>query len=243
VSTIGGPLRRRPEHHAIVTIALAWAAVGVMHLAAPGGAATTPALWIAMSAAMMGPAALPAARHVALNSLRRLRRQAVLTFFTGYVAVWMVFGVVALPAAAVVQGATGADAALAGALALAALWQLLPYRRSYLRACRRTVPLRPRGWRATLSCLRFSVRYGVGCVGVCWPLMLVMAVLVHAGLAWMVALTVAAALARAPRRSYTLAAGFAVAAAATVLLAPLAVDAAAERHTQDKPPAWRCVLG
>jgi predicted metal-binding membrane protein len=229
---------RCPERDAVVAIALAWVAVSLAH--AGGAAALT--LWTVMSAAMMGPAALPAARHVALNSLRRRRRRAVLTFFAGYVAVWLAFGLFALPAVALLDGMAGADVALAGALVAAAVWQLLPYRRRCLRGCRRTVPLRPRGWKAALACLRFSLRYGRSCIGACWPLMLAMALLLHAGLAWMVALAAAAALARTARRPRALAAGFAATAATVLLTAPLAAGAA-PHAAPDSPPAWRCVLG
>jgi len=235
---------RRPERAAVAAIALAWLAAGLAHAVAPAGAAATVALWTAMSAAMMGPAALPATRHVALNSLRRRRGRAVLAFLAGYVAVWVAFGLAALPVVALLEDAAGADVVLAAALAAAALWQWLPYRRRCLRACHRTVPLRPRGWRALAACLHFSLRYGRGCVGACWPLMLVMAVLLHAGLAWMIALTLAAALLRGRRHRRAGAAGLAVAAAAVALAAPLAAGAAAPHPgAADDRPAWRCVLG
>ena len=56
--------------------------------------------------------------------------------------------------------------------AIAAVWQLAPIRLRALRACHRSVPLAPRGWRADADCLRFGWLTGGQCVLSCWALML-----------------------------------------------------------------------
>jgi predicted metal-binding membrane protein len=177
--------------------------------------------------AMMVPLVWPAARHVGLNSLRWRRQRAIVLFVTAYVAVWTGFGAVVLlvhdlfpvPAAPV----------LAAALAVAALWQLSPQQRRFRWACHRTVPLPPRGMPAVAGDLRFGLRQGVACLGVCWPLMLamamVMAVVVAPGAMalWMVLLTVAMACAkllpRSREPSRPLATGLGAAAALVLLTA------------------------
>jgi predicted metal-binding membrane protein len=149
---------------------------GVPAIAAPHvGASLTGALpmWMLMSAAMMLPAALPAVRHVALNSLCWRRRRATLEFLGVYLAVWAVFGVVVLAVKDVLLGRLPAGSVIV-ALAAAVAWQLTVFKRHALGSCHRSSPLPPRGWRASLGVARFALRNGCACVGSCWALMLVM---------------------------------------------------------------------
>lgn len=187
-----------------------------------GALAATLPLWTLMSVAMMVPVALPAVRHVAANSLRWRRQRAIAEFLVAYIAVWIAFGLVALPAAALVDGWISAKVTLVAALGTAAAWQLVPYRRRFVRACHRTVPLPPRGWLAAAGCARFGLRQGRACVGVCWPLMLVMALVMHQSLVWMVALALIVIarkrLPRAERLSRPLAGGLCTAAVALAVL-------------------------
>ncbi len=145
--------------------------------------------WVLMSVAMMGPGALAGVRHTGLNSLRWRRGRAMAGFAAAYLAVWAIFGSVALTVVAALPGAPG-TAALVIVLALAAGWQLTPLKRRWLRDCHRSVPLPPRGWKAELGALRFGLRNGLDCLGSCWCLMLVMAVVPAHHLVWMLALTV-----------------------------------------------------
>ena len=127
-------------------------------------------VWVAMMAATMLPSALPVARHVAINSLRRRRARAVLLFSLGYLAVSTAFGAAAL---AVVPH-SGSRTVLTVMLLAAAGWQLTPWQRSALRGCHRTMPLPAAGWRADAAALRFGLGNGGYCLGAtCW-LMIVM---------------------------------------------------------------------
>src|SRR5690349_8877159 len=51
--------------------------------------------WLLMATAMMLPAALPAARQVAMNSKWRRRQRAIAVFAVTYLGVWLVFGILA----------------------------------------------------------------------------------------------------------------------------------------------------
>ncbi|MGH8910182.1 MAG: DUF2182 domain-containing protein [Egibacteraceae bacterium] len=196
----------RPEWPAAVAAAMAWVALAVIHAspaihaagAAHGShrAAATPTLraavggWALMSMAMMVPATLPAVRHVGLNSIRRRRRWAMAVYVTSYVAVWVVFGVLALLLVRVAMAAGLDERQLVpGALAIAAIWQLTRWKRRALVACQRTVPLPPMGRRADAACVRFGLLQARRCVVSCWPLMLLMAVVGHRSLVIMATLT------------------------------------------------------
>jgi predicted metal-binding membrane protein len=190
-----------PELAAILVIAAGWIGLVLINLspmrhfgidlrasALPGGALDAMAAWALMSAAMMGPTALPAARHTAINSLRRRRHRAVTTFLGAYLAVWVAFGLASMTAVAALRAA-GLDrivpnGVLVLTLAAAAMWQASPWKQSALRSCQRGVPLPPRGWAATIGCLRFGGVLGARCVSSCWALMLVMAAVTASPLLW-----------------------------------------------------------
>lgn len=207
--------RRNPEYGVVLAIVAAWVAVVGLHAGLAGLASTghhhgvhvrpsvpaTLPMWTVMCIAMMVPAALPAARHVGTNSLRWRQQRAIVEFLAGYVGVWVAFGVATLSALALVDATIPSDVVLAAALGAAAVWQVLPYQRYFLRACHRTVPLPPRGWRAAAGCARFGFRHGRACLGVCGPLMAVMAVVIHQSLLWMVILTAASTALRLLPRS------------------------------------------
>jgi predicted metal-binding membrane protein len=187
---------RHPEWPVAAVAAAAWAVLvllpgaegGPSHAhhgeAAPWFSGLPP--WLLMATAMMVPAALPAVRYVALTSLWRRRRRAVTLFVVAYLGVWGAFGVLALLA---VNGAQG-PILLAGVLAAAAAWELTPWKRRSLRACRLIGPLPPRGPRADAACVRAGLSYGGRCVAGCWALMLAMAVAGHTSLLLMALLTV-----------------------------------------------------
>jgi predicted metal-binding membrane protein len=125
--------------------------------------------WLLMVAAMMLPLVILPARHVAFRSLWRRRHRAIGGFLIGYVAVWAVSGLAALAAfAAMPEGSLTTIATFA----LAALWQLTPWKQWALRACHRTVPLPPHGWRADLACIRYGALLGRHCMASCWAVML-----------------------------------------------------------------------
>ncbi|MDP9794045.1 putative metal-binding membrane protein [Catenuloplanes nepalensis] len=188
--------RRHPHWPAMLLSLLAWAVL----LSQPAAAhhATPPPLlaWVLMCVAMMVPVVLPAVRHVAVNSLRRRRFRAMTFFLTGYVTVWALLGALLIPVFARLPRLP----LLVTLIALAALWQLLPARRACLRACHRTIPLPPAGWRAARGALHFGTRHGLACAGVCGPLMAVMAVPGTHTPIWMLTVTAAVLLTRYPPR-------------------------------------------
>jgi predicted metal-binding membrane protein len=146
-------------------------------------------MWSLMALAMMLPAALPAASHVAVNSLRRRRGRAVSEFLAGYLVLWLGFGVVVLTGLAALP-TDRAVILLAAALGVATAWEISPAKQWALRRCHRATPLPPTGWRASVGATRFGVLHGGACVASCWPLMLVMAVAPSARLAWCAGLAV-----------------------------------------------------
>lgn len=222
---VGRTLLGHPELGPAVVVIAAWAAVLVLAVmgahagsdpgmsgmagmgtggaAAPQGAWSRAAVglpsWLLMTVAMMGPAALADVRYTGLNSLRWRRRRAMAEFSAAYLSVWAAFGLLALAAAAIVSGVPG-PADLAVVLAVAAAWQLTPFKRRCLRGCHRSLPLPPYGWRADTGALWYGLRNGLYCLGTCWCLMLIMIAAPGAQLLWTVGLTVAiAAERRLPR--------------------------------------------
>ncbi|MGN6276705.1 MAG: DUF2182 domain-containing protein, partial [Solirubrobacterales bacterium] len=141
-----------------------------------------------MAAAMMVPPAMPAIWHVADSSFYWRRRRAVLEFVVAFVAVWAAYSVIVLGALGS-GGVPSSPFAAAGALALAALWQLTPAKRRALQACHRSKPLPPKGWRATLGTANFGLHNGTACLASCWAMMLTTAFAGPLRLAWMAALT------------------------------------------------------
>ena len=182
------------------------------------------AMWTLMVVAMMLPSALPAVSHVAANSLRWRRRRAMATFVGVYLSIWIAFGALVLAASAALSGVDGARG-LAGALALAAVWQMTAQKRRALRDCHRPSPLPPRGRPATAGVARFALVNGSACVRSCWAMMLAAAVATSASTVCMIAIAgivTAEKLAQRPRRAtrasaVVLAAGAAAAAASTLL--------------------------
>ena len=157
------------------------------HLTAASLLAATP-MWALMSAAMMVPAAIPGVQHVALHSLYWRRRRAMVEFLTAFLAIWLAFSVFAL-GALTSWGPAHSAIALAAALAVAALWQLTPWKWRALRACHRPSPLPLRGWRATLGTARFGLLNGSACLASCWAIMVAVALAGAPTLLWMAAAT------------------------------------------------------
>lgn len=140
-----------------------------------------------MAVAMMVPTAMPAVRHVGSKSLYWRRRRATAEFLAVYVGLWSLFGALALGSLAA-WGPARSPYALAAALTLAALWQLTPLKQRAQRACHRSRPLPPRGWRASAGVAGFALRYGTACLASCWAMMLAATVSGPGRLLWMGAL-------------------------------------------------------
>jgi predicted metal-binding membrane protein len=234
-------------------IALAWAAAlavhatGLHHQLHPahaehaghaghtGHALAGPALiglylgaWVVMVAAMMLPSAVPMLRVFHAAALGQPRPGRVLgAFILGYLAIWTAFGALALVLDEAVHALTAPAPAwtlVAGALALAGVFQFTPLKDACLSACRH-----PGAWllrhyrRGPGRAWALGWDHGRFCIGCCWALMLVMVVAGIADLRWMAALAGLMAYEKIGRH------GERVAALAGVVLVALAIAVAVDQ--------------
>ncbi|HET8565726.1 MAG TPA: DUF2182 domain-containing protein [Solirubrobacterales bacterium] len=171
---------------------------GIGHAAAHGSAppmasgslvGATP-MWGLMALAMMTPTAMPVVQHVSGKSLYWRRRRAASEFLAVFLALWTAFAAVALGPLGSWPPA-GSTLALPVVLAAAALWQLTPLKLAALRACHRSHPLPPHGWRASRGVADFALRNGSACIASCWAMMAAAAISGSARLLWMAVLTAA----------------------------------------------------
>jgi predicted metal-binding membrane protein len=196
-----------PEWPATTVVTLSWVALLAGHDRHPAPVSSNPqaglaavhaivalANWPLMAIAMMGPMALPAVRHVGLNSISCRRRRAMMLYFAVYMGVWIAFCFALLIADRLI-GIVNADGriGLPMALAAAAVWQATPIKRRALVGCRRTVPLPPMGRQADRACIEFALMQGARALTSCWPFM-VIAAAVGSNLLWMEALAALVAL-------------------------------------------------
>jgi len=143
-------------------------------------------MWTAMMVAMMIPAALPV---VAVFS--RLDRggggRAASgdsgLFASGYLAIWIAFGIVAtlvqwlLHRGHLLEGDLLALPAVPGAIVLIAtgLYELSPFKSACLHHCQNPLSFLLAHWRdGALGAFRMGARHGFYCLGCCWMLMLLM---------------------------------------------------------------------
>jgi predicted metal-binding membrane protein len=201
-----------PELGAAAVAAGAWTLllVHAQHPHAPG----EPYLadlsgWVVMAVAMMVPGALADVRLVALSSMWHRRQRTIALFLGSYLSVWIGFGVLTV----------GVAEGVGILLALAAAWELTPWKWRAVRRCHLIETLPPRGARADAACTRAGLRYGTSCAVSCWPLMLAMAAASHQAVALMALLTVVVAAEKILVRSARLRAPAAAAIAAAALLA------------------------
>jgi len=147
--------------------------------------------WAVMVMAMMGPALMPAARHVALNTLDP--RRTVPCFVLAYLSVWTAIAAAAGTGNLLIEQRISTSAAasqsgsfvVAGLIAAAAAWQLTPTKRACLRSCRAGGVLTAAGFRADRHALTFGLRHATACIGSCGPMMLIMLAAQGWYLAWM----------------------------------------------------------
>jgi predicted metal-binding membrane protein len=125
--------------------------------------------WMTMAGAMMLPTTAPAVRDVATRSYRRRRPRAVLAYLLGYMACWLLAGVVF---AFLRTCPLAHDLRTAAILCLlAAAWAVLPARALWFMRGHRQIPLCPSGPRADLDAVCQGAVHGVPCLKMCWPLM------------------------------------------------------------------------
>jgi predicted metal-binding membrane protein len=198
----------RPIAAAIVTALLACAAAAWLFTIAQanamsmGGIAMMSAglfliTWLVMMVAMMFPSVAPIT--LAFASVTRSRGEGVVptaTFVLGYLIVWTAAGLVPL---AVLQAAgqilTSPPSWLprvgGAVIILAGIYQFTPLKDACLRACRT-----PLGFILShdfgggpTSAIRAGASHGLYCLGCCWALMAVLAVLGLMNVAWMAVFT------------------------------------------------------
>ena len=146
--------------------------------------------WQVMIAAMMLPASLPTIRVVGSAVGHRA------TFLVAFASIWSVFGLFAFGGDFVLHHIVDATPWLAarpwliegGVLGLAGAYQLSPFKRRSLAACRHPAALvsspTPRS-----TALDLGVAHAIDCLGSSWALMLLMFAEGFANLWWMAALT------------------------------------------------------
>ncbi|WP_068280268.1 DUF2182 domain-containing protein [Aldersonia kunmingensis] len=183
-----GFLAAHPELPFFAVSGLAWAVVAVSHADgwSHSSAAATLVAASAMTVAMMLPTALPSARRVALDGMWTRRMRGPALFLVAYLFVWIMFGAMAI---GVFEQLPPSADLVPVALAAAAVWQLTPGKREFLRDCHRVPAIPPRGFAADRGCVRAGLTSGSRCVGECGLLMLPMYAAAHA---WWLVVPIAA---------------------------------------------------
>jgi predicted metal-binding membrane protein len=186
-------------------------------------------VWVVMMAAMMLPSLAPT---VAVYAERARRVPGpVLVFAGGYLLVWAIAGVAAYGLFELGRNLFGEELAwdqggrwvTAGVLLIAALYQLTPYKRAFLRRCRR--PLQVEDPDATEGSGAFAtgLRNGGWCLGCSWALMAALFALGVMSLTWMALIAALVAfekLGPSARTARLTTAGVLVLLAGTILLVP-----------------------
>lgn len=156
--------------------------------------------WALMCAAMMLPTTLPLLQIFRRLTRTRGDRVALLVLvIAGYMAAWMGFGVIAHALDWGVHEIAQSSTFLtfngwvlgAGVLAVAGLYQFLPFKDFCLERCRLPLGSVLRHWdrnRPGRSALRLGLDHGVFCLGCCWMIMLLMFVVGTGSVAWMLGL-------------------------------------------------------
>ncbi len=137
--------------------------------------------WFVMLMAMMVPTLIEPLHHVRERSFKRRRPWAMGLFALGYVAVWMVAGVVIQLVLSVMGSWLQASAfPLLLFLLLVVIWQCSPIKQQCLNRNHNHRELRAFGVRADMDVLQFGTKHGFWCVGSCWALMTFPLLLNHA---------------------------------------------------------------
>lgn len=193
--------RPKPPVVALIAVGAAWSVVAVAQLSgvghvidhdtvighesapSPGVLATFALAWMVMVTAMMLPSAVPMIRLFSVASAPQPRPLAARAVFTGaYLAVWTLFGCVALAFDAVVHRTVEEWPWLherpllvtSAVLAAAGGYQLSPLKDACLRTCRHPgAYLLPRYRRGARAALRVGSGHALNCLACCWALMLV----------------------------------------------------------------------
>ena len=184
------------------------AAISIMQNWASWASADRPVLaivlyllgWILMTAAMMLPTTLPLLEIFRRLIMRRPDRwQLMIEVITGYLSVWLVFGIAAHSADWLLHQAVERSPWLdtngwvigAGTLLLAGGFQFTGLKYRCLDKCRAPLSFVMEHWRGRhehRNALLLGIHHGVFCVGCCWALMLLMFAVGIGNVGWMLAL-------------------------------------------------------
>jgi predicted metal-binding membrane protein len=146
--------------------------------------------WALMVVAMMLPLAIAPLWHVRERSFARRRGRSTALFVAGFVAVWVVAGVILQSLALLARWLVPMPLACLGlAIAVALLWQVSPAKQWFLNRCHQRPQLEAFGFAADADAFRFGARNGAACAGACWALMLPMLLIGQGQLPAMIAVT------------------------------------------------------
>ena len=153
-------------------------------------------MWWLMMVAMMLPSAVPAILLYARVRQMRGADAAIAqtwVFLAGYLAVWLLFSILAAAAQLLLAGPSMAikNGFAEGALLIAAgAYQLSPLKNACLSRCRSPAQFLSRHWRPGWDgAVRLGILHGADCVGCCWMLMALLFVGGVMNLLWIVGLT------------------------------------------------------
>ncbi len=156
--------------------------------------------WTVMTVAMMLPTSLPL-----FSLFQRVVQQRpdgtllVAILITGYLAIWSLFGFLALAGDLVVHAVVEQFSWLdenswvlgAGVLLTAGVYQFTPLKYVCLDKCRSPLSFITEHWHGTgeqVEAFKLGVHHGLFCLGCCWSLMLLMFVVGMGSVGWMLVL-------------------------------------------------------
>jgi len=145
--------------------------------------------WALMVVAMMLPLAIAPLWYVRERSFAARRGQSMLLFVAGFIAAWMLAGVVLQTVALLARQSAAPQPLACLGVAVALLWQISPAKQWCLNRCHQRPPLVAFGLAADLDAFGFGVRNGAACLGACWALMLPMLLIEEGQLPAMIAVT------------------------------------------------------
>lgn len=188
----------RPVVGALVVAAGAWALTADRMAGMDGGPGTElgglgwfAVTWLVMMTAMMLPALTP---MVVAYSRRARSSVGSVAFGAGYLAAWLVSGLIAYGVFTAVRALDlgflawddGGRYVAAGVVIAAGLYQLTARKDSFLRRCRERRTFVARHWHAgPLGALQMGLAHGADCVGASWALMAALFALGVMSLTWM----------------------------------------------------------
>lgn len=156
--------------------------------------------WLLMIIAMMLPTSLPLIAMFQRMTRQRVERvHLVLLLITGYLSIWVLFGVVVLLGDGLLHEAIerskwlDTHAWIIGVciLMVAGLYQFTPLKYYCLEKCRSPMHFLSTHWHGRhdrFHAFHLGLRHGLFCIGCCWSLMLLMFAVGMGNLGWMLVL-------------------------------------------------------